>query len=155
MISINIDGKPIPWKRPGRKNICNKIIVYDKQAKEKEQVRWQVKPQYSGEVLTCPMLVDVTFFMPIPKSASKKLRLQMLSDDYKHISRPDVDNMVKFYFDALTGVVFGDDAQICELNGRKKYGLIPSVLIKIHPYYQNVTREPIEDTDYLGLDFDY
>ena len=99
--------------------------------------------------------MDITFYMPVPKAATKKVRQQMIVDEYKHMRRPDLDNLAKFYLDALNGLVFSDDAQICELNLRKVYGMSPSVLIRIKPHYMNVPQEPIEDDDYLGLDFDY
>ena len=39
MISITIDGNPIPWKRAGDRVIGRKVIHYDQQKVEKEQIR--------------------------------------------------------------------------------------------------------------------
>lgn len=147
MITIKIDGKPIPWMRPGRKLINSNIIVYDKQAREKEKVKWQIKPQYCDPLISCPIFMDITFYMPIPKAASQKMRTQMVIDHCKPMKRPDVDNMAKFYLDCMTGMVFNDDAQITELNLRKVYGINPSVLIRIKPYSLNELPEPIQDDD--------
>lgn len=38
-----------------------------------------------------------------------------------HTSRPDLDNIVKAVLDALNGIVFDDDAAVCELVAFKKY----------------------------------
>lgn len=39
-----------------------------------------------------------------------------------HVSRPDLDNIVKAVLDALNGTVFDDDAAVCELVATKEYG---------------------------------
>jgi Holliday junction resolvase RusA-like endonuclease len=148
MISIKIDGHPIPWKRPAHKKIREEVIVFDKQKKEKEHVRWQLKDQYKGELITVAMFMDFTFYMPVPKAASGKLRTQMLTDFCKPIKRPDLDNLAKFYLDAMTGYIFTDDSQITELNLRKVYGVFPQVLIRIKPYSLNEAPVPSEDDFY-------
>lgn len=38
-----------------------------------------------------------------------------------HVSRPDLDNIIKAVLDALNGIVFDDDAAVCELVASKKY----------------------------------
>jgi Holliday junction resolvase RusA-like endonuclease len=39
-----------------------------------------------------------------------------------HISRPDIDNVVKAILDGLNGVVFADDAVVAQLVASKHYG---------------------------------
>lgn len=39
-----------------------------------------------------------------------------------HISRPDLDNIVKAILDGLNGTVFSDDAAVCQLVASKEYG---------------------------------
>ena len=38
-----------------------------------------------------------------------------------HVSRPDLDNIIKAVLDALNGIVFDDDSAVCELVASKKY----------------------------------
>jgi len=42
-------------------------------------------------------------------------------DETWHVSRPDLSNIVKLAEDALNGLAYKDDSQICEILCRKKY----------------------------------
>jgi len=142
MITIELCSNPIAWKRPGRRMIGGNVISYDKQHKEKEQTQWQMRAQYREEPLTIPLHVDITFYMPIPKSTSYKMREQMLHDYVKCYKRPDVDNLAKYVLDCMTDIVYHDDAQITELNLRKAYSSRPATLIRIVPYTNNPVVPP-------------
>lgn len=39
-----------------------------------------------------------------------------------HVSRPDLDNIIKAVLDSLNGIVFDDDSAVCELLATKEYG---------------------------------
>jgi Holliday junction resolvase RusA-like endonuclease len=137
MLQLEVAGAPIPWMRPGHRTLTikdeSKTIVYDRQKKEKELARWQLAGQFRRPIFTTPLLVDLTFHMTIPQSATKKLRTQMLNGTYQHMHRPDIDNLVKFILDVMNEVVFADDAQIHALYARKVYSLNPCTLIRIKP----------------------
>lgn len=45
--------------------------------------------------------------------------------------KPDLDNLVKALKDALTGIVWKDDAQIVSLCARKTYGDRPAIYVKV------------------------
>lgn len=45
--------------------------------------------------------------------------------------KPDVDNYVKLLFDALTGIVWQDDAQVTDLHVTKRFGERDEVVISI------------------------
>ena len=38
-----------------------------------------------------------------------------------HVTRPDVDKLLRAILDSLSGVVYADDSQVYELEGRKQY----------------------------------
>jgi Holliday junction resolvase RusA-like endonuclease len=156
MIDIEIDGLPIPWKRPGHRSIRsgdkNIAIIYDRQKKEKEMIQWQLRSQYKNEPVLCPLLLDVVFRFPVPKAASAKLRTQMLNGMVHHYHKPDCDNLVGFYQDCMNGIVYKDDAQICDLHVRKIYALYPSTLIRIRPFEFNINKEEIETIEDLYKD---
>lgn len=140
MITIDIVGVPIPWKRPGERRICGRTIRYDQQKLEKEQARFQIKALYQEPILTMPLHIDFFFYKPIPKNASRKVREQMLHDYIKPMCKPDLDNYEKFYLDCLSGYVYADDAQVVDKYGKKLYSLTPRVVIRIIPYEKNVTK---------------
>jgi Holliday junction resolvase RusA-like endonuclease len=59
----------------------------------------------------------MVFWFERPKSHSKARR----SKGEPKISRPDIDNLVKLGLDALNGVAYIDDGQVCWLNAEKRY----------------------------------
>ncbi|MDD5387577.1 MAG: RusA family crossover junction endodeoxyribonuclease [Sulfuricurvum sp.] len=63
-----------------------------------------------------PLSMSLVFYFPRPKSHTKKMRMCM-----HHTVAPDVDNLCKSAFDALNGIVFADDKQICMLAAAKRY----------------------------------
>lgn len=80
------------------------------------------------EPLAGPVKVDVTFYMPRPKSVSKKETWQA--------KRPDIDNIAKGLLDAMTHAGFWkDDGCVAELNLRKLYacpGFEPQAHVAVH-----------------------
>ena len=96
-----------------------------------------------------PLALDIIFFMPIPKSLSSIKKRQRENGLIAHICKPDLDNLEKFVLDCLNGLVFKDDAQICEMRAKKIYSSKPGTLIRIIPLadekrellYENCSRE--------------
>lgn len=66
---------------------------------------------------TEPLKLDVTFFIEIPKSYSKKKRDEM-AGQYVAI-KPDLDNLEKALYDTMNQVVWHDDSSIVEHTVRK------------------------------------
>lgn len=60
-----------------------------------------------------PVTATYRFFFERPPSIPKK-RLC-------HVVKPDLDKLVRSTTDALTGIIFADDAQICGLPGTAKF----------------------------------
>jgi len=77
------------------------------------------------------ILMAIEVRLPVPKSLSKKKKFMALSGSLKPIKRPDLDNYVKAALDALQGVVFRDDSQICEIRAKKTYSETPGMNIII------------------------
>ena len=46
--------------------------------------------------------------------------------------KPDIDNIAKYYLDAMNNVVYFDDAQVVALNIVKKYSDKPKVEISLY-----------------------
>jgi Holliday junction resolvase RusA-like endonuclease len=55
----------------------------------------------------------------------------MKNDEILPTGKLDCDNVIKIILDALNGVCYEDDAQICNLKFEKHYSNLPSVLVEI------------------------
>ena len=67
----------------------------------------------------------VKAYYKIPKSASKKKRMAMLSEEIRPTKKPDGDNILKAVADALNGVCYKDDKSIVKMSSEKFYSDVP------------------------------
>lgn len=130
MIQLEIYSPLCPWKAPGR----NGNRYYDPQSKLKEQIKWQLRAQYRGEIIGAAVVVDFTFFFPIPKATSKAKRRQMLQGIIVPMTTPDATNLQKALEDCLKGIVIGDDRQVSDITSKRRYAEAPGALIRIMTY---------------------
>lgn len=78
-----------------------------------------------------PLKAEITVFMPVPQSYSKKKREQALNNEIRPIVKPDCDNIAKNINDALNGIVYPDDKQIVTLIIHKHYSTKEQVTVSI------------------------
>lgn len=78
-----------------------------------------------------PLIISIIALFSIPKSVSQKTKNLMLKGDILPTKKPDSDNIIKIVLDALNGVCYHDDAQICSIHFEKKYAEIPATKIII------------------------
>jgi Holliday junction resolvase RusA-like endonuclease len=127
MIHLTIAGKPIPWA--AHQGYGNR--AYNPRQKHRDRVQREIRSQYRGEPLSDAISVYYHFYMPIPKSDSKKEQeLKALGNVY-HIKRADLTNLIKFLEDCLKGLVIVDDNQVCQVIGYKEYSEDPRSDIQI------------------------
>jgi Holliday junction resolvase RusA-like endonuclease len=69
----------------------------------------------------------------VPKSWSIRKREAALNGEVFHTSRPDADNILKAFKDAMNGVVYRDDSRVVEGMFAKLYGAAPSVSVTVVP----------------------
>jgi Holliday junction resolvase RusA-like endonuclease len=73
-------------------------------------------------------ITDLTFYMPIPESGkvsridplTGKRKKYPVAEGMPHITKPDIDNLIKGLFDSLNGVAWADDAQIFKITNQQK-----------------------------------
>lgn len=87
----------------------------------------------------CALHVRITFIFPVPASWSNKKRAAALTNNIGHVTKPDIDNLVKATLDALCGPFFLDDKQIASLHAVKCYGPTPMTEISIMPAFSDAT----------------
>jgi len=67
----------------------------------------------SGRLIAGPIRLQVAFYLDRPKSLPKRV--------VHHAKRPDLDKLIRSATDALTGVVWKDDAQVVRIIATKAY----------------------------------
>lgn len=127
MIRIIKEGKPMSQTRHRHTSRGGFVRTYDPMAKDKEDFVKYVSENYDIEKIEGMIDVMIIANFAIPKSYSEK-RKKALNGQMRP-KKPDVDNIAKFYLDALNEILYDDDAQIVSLNVIKRYSILPSVII--------------------------
>jgi Holliday junction resolvase RusA-like endonuclease len=113
------------------------MVIQDNRERQKP---WASLISYHAQEAGCkPMdggvCLTLQFVMPRPKAhygtGKNATRLKEPTLDF-HIVKPDLDKLIRCVKDALTGVAWHDDSQVCLMREVwKRYGDIPGVEIEI------------------------
>jgi Holliday junction resolvase RusA-like endonuclease len=88
--------------------------------------------KYRGQKpLEKPLKVKIIAYYEVPRSASKKKKLQMLYNEIFPTIKPDTDNIAKSILDSLNGIAYLDDKQVVKLEVEKYYSQVSSVSVMI------------------------
>lgn len=132
MTQFMVLGSPQGKERPRAAKLRDRTIIYTpKKTKDYEReiataYRTQCNGMFSGAVQ-----VEIHAYYEIPKSASRKRALDMVSDKERPTKKPDGDNIAKAVCDALNGLAYKDDSQVVDLTVRKYYSKFPHVQVFI------------------------
>ncbi len=91
----------------------------------------KIKAAYGGGFYEGYLQIDVVAYFKVPKSVSRKKRLQMLDREIKPAKKPDIDNVLKIVLDSLNKVAYKDDAQVISASIAKYYSDNPRLEIAI------------------------
>jgi Holliday junction resolvase RusA-like endonuclease len=97
----------------------------------KDFARMAAKRAYQGPPLEGPLRLSLLFLLPRPKRMiwkAKPMPREWMS------AKPDFDNISKAFSDAMNGIVWVDDSQICSAVVQKMYaagGESPGVVVEI------------------------
>lgn len=142
---IELVGDPIPKARHRSFIRHGAICSYDPQEEAKNSTRQLLAAKFREQLnhedrkiaieasnLTRSNVfkVDLYFAMPYPKSSTQRERslLTWIGDAN---TKPDGDNLAKFYLDCANGILWRDDKQIIDLNVKKFFSHNPKTIIKI------------------------
>lgn len=145
-----VQESPISQMRPRIKLIGDRELIYDPCAKDKLRVMRNLKSQLAEickdyDIQEADYFhVELRFHFPVPASASRKQRNSRLWGLEKYTSKPDLDNLEKFYLDCMNGMIYSDDALVTNLSSSKYYSFTPRTEIFIMSH-KHVERS------YLGI----
>ena len=124
-ISFTVYGSPIPQPRTRARAMRRRdgrvvAHVYNpSNANEwKRDIQLEAMNHLSNVYLRGPVRMVLRFYFLPPKSLKKK---HVPGYSIPIITKPDVDNLFKAVADALTGILFKDDAQIYDAQILKGY----------------------------------
>jgi Holliday junction resolvase RusA-like endonuclease len=134
IITLTVPGVPVAKGRP-------KITTRGKFARAYTPAKTRryedlIKIAATDVMQDCPpiegaLVLTVTAYVAMPKSLSKKARLEALDGIRKPVTRPDADNYAKAALDGCNGVLFRDDSQVTDLIVRKRYSERPRLVITL------------------------
>lgn len=128
-----------------------KLVVAesDKLAPWRHRVATKARVTMAGrEPMTGPVIVLARFYLPRPQDHlgtgrnAGQLR-PSAPQAWEHVKKPDGDKLLRAVLDAMTGIVYHDDAQVIDSMPRKRYadpGQSPGVRLTIKPanYSENM-----------------
>lgn len=140
-ITFWVPGVPAPGgsKRfVGHARSGKAILIDDAGARNRhwrELVAMFAHPHTPDALLTGPLEVTFTFIMPRIKShfytdKKRKGQLRLDAPSY-HTVKPDALKLARSTEDALTGVIWADDATTCILSIYKNYGDKPGCQVRV------------------------
>lgn len=100
----------------------------------KTDVKHEAQRQYQGELWTGPVVLRLTFYQTRPKGhyrTGKNAGMLRESAPKFPASKPDVLKLARGVEDAITGIVWKDDAQIVDEHLTKRYGEHPGCEVEI------------------------
>jgi Holliday junction resolvase RusA-like endonuclease len=131
MIQLVIPGTPIAKKRPRFVVRNGHGRAYSAQETEEGRLLLDLRQQYQAPPMEGSLQVHMVFYFAPGKSDSQKTRARKLSGEEGHTKKPDVDNLIKFYFDVMNGHVWADDALVTSVLGEKRYAEHPRIEITV------------------------
>lgn len=136
-VTFELEGEPRAWERPGatiRFGGGRPFIhwfVRSEEAAYRESLAWAAKAAMRGKEPTSePVAVIVHAFMGIPTSWPWKKKQAARSGAILPTGKPDWDNLGKI-LDALTGIVWTDDAGVVDGRVLKRFSQRPGLRIEV------------------------
>ena len=145
VVRISIPGKPVGKGRPRFSTAGGFAKTYTpKKTVDFENLVRLAWMQVGAAKLDGDIVAVIDAYFPIPKSVSKKKRLELERKPYPH--KPDADNICKVILDALNnGIAYDDDAQVVSVVVRKLYSDDPRTEVTL------AERSKDYNDDYLEL----
>lgn len=131
LMSLQVPGKPVPKARARASRSGHytpqKTRTAERMIATLARQQWGAKPVYSG-----PVLLVCRFMLPMPISWPKYR--QRASQGQPHLSKPDLDNLLKTVKDGLNGVIWRDDSQVAQVIASKRWAETPCSWIHVYQW---------------------
>ena len=133
-ITFKVPAVPVAQPRPRATSFGGKARMYEAKSGHaihsfKATVRLAAAEAHTGAPLEGPLAVSIDMMFARPKRLARAS-----AERIRYVSRPDFDNLAKGVCDALNGLLWVDDAQVCDGVVRKWYAAIdeqPHVVVTV------------------------
>ena len=131
--TFEIVGEPQGKGRPRFSTRGGFVKTYtpEKTASYENFVKLCYLNKYKGQKLDGEIIAEIIAYFSIPKSFSKKKRVEAIEGKIKPTKKPDTDNIAKTILDSLNGIAFEDDKQVVALLVKKLYGEEAKVVVSL------------------------
>jgi Holliday junction resolvase RusA-like endonuclease len=152
-VSFTVHGvaQPAGSKRGFYNKNSGRVIITDDATKSRPwkalvsdaaiQAMATQEPDSEGKLLDGPLLLELTFWMPRPKghygSGKNAGKIRGSAPRFPTV-KPDLLKLARAVEDALTGIVYRDDAQIATEVLQKAYGEPARVEVRVVPIRQDI-----------------
>mgnify|MGYP001248527504 CR=1 FL=1 len=139
MVWLTIPGEPQGKGRHRAVRRGDHIATYTprKTKDYEDEVRFCYRQAYGDRMAFAvdePISATIVAAFGIPKSSSKKRKVEMMAGRGLPTKKPDTDNIAKIVLDALNGLAYPDDKQVVELHVIKEYDLESCVTVELTPW---------------------
>jgi Holliday junction resolvase RusA-like endonuclease len=131
-LSVFVRGLPAPQgsMKAFRHHATGRVVVMHQATKRlrdwRQAVAFVLQAAWPMAPLEGPVCVNIVFELLRPASVSARRRP-------RPSVKPDIDKLARSVLDAMTGIVYRDDAQIVSAQLEKRYGPEPGVHISVTP----------------------
>ena len=133
-ITFQVEGTPVGKGRPKFARRGNFVSTYTptKTRDYEDLIKLAAKQAMgSSEPLKTPVAAYIYITVPIPQSYPKKRFKACLEGLERPCKKPDLDNILKCFLDAMNNIVYDDDTQVVSLHGTKVYGTVGMVEVLV------------------------
>ena len=138
-IKFIVEGEPKGKERPRFGN-RGQVYTPDKTTTYQNQIKFAYYEQCGNVKFPEDNQLElfVKAYYKIPKSASKKRKVAMLSEQIRPTKKPDGDNILKAVADALNGVCYKDDKCLIKMSIEKFYSDVPRIEVTVQEVEKEV-----------------
>ncbi len=159
-----VAGIPRPGgSKRGFYNAKLKRVLMVKDGGQREE-NWRQAVSYAAmrameerDPLLGPIRLDVVFYLPRPKAHCRTGKFAgVLKDNAPtwHIKTPDRGKLLRSTEDAMKGIVYADDSQVCDGRLRKMYSQKPGATIRVEQLDPAPKAEPQDTAEAANVNMD-
>ena len=134
MVTFQVEGTPQGKGRPRFSNRGGFVRTYTPKQTADYETMIKASARFAmgaSKPLETTVAVYLHVTKGIPASYSKKRIAACLSGQERPTKKPDIDNVLKCFLDAMNEVVYKDDCQVVTIHATQVYGTDPMVEVLV------------------------